>query len=125
MRKPILAAIGAALLLSGAAIYFEPARAQAPLPFSSSPGMRGAPPRSHQDDARNALRSGQVKPFGEIQAVVQSQLGARVVGVDLREEPGRRFIYHVKAIDRYGQLLAVAVDAQSARILSVRGGGGR
>jgi hypothetical protein len=123
MRRPVLTAIATAVVLAGAAVGLGSAHAQAPLPFSSSPGMRGAPPRSHQDDARNALRSGQVKPFGEIQAAVQSQLGAKVVGVDLREEPGRRFIYHVKAIDRYGQLLAVAVDAQSARILSVRGGG--
>jgi hypothetical protein len=123
MRKPVLKAVAAALVLAGATICPDALRAQAPLPFSSSPNMRGLPPRSHQDDARNALRSGQVKPFGEIQAAVQSQLGAKVVGVDLREEPGRRFVYHVKAIDRYGQLLAVAVDAQSARILSVRGGG--
>jgi len=115
-------AAGAALaLLAGVA---DSGWAQSPIPFGSAPSPRTLPRPSQQDDAHRARQAGQIKPFGEIQSVVQSQLGARVVGVDLREEPGRRFIYHVKAVDRYGRLLAVAVDANTARILSVRGAGG-
>jgi hypothetical protein len=122
-RRAFIAA-GAAIALLAAAADFGPVQAQTAIPFGSAPSPRGLQRPSPQDDAQRARRAGQIRPFGEIQAVVQSQLGARVVGVDLREEPGRRFIYHVKAVDRYGRLLAVAVDANTARILSVRGGGG-
>jgi hypothetical protein len=113
-------AVVLALVVGAAA----PGLAQAPIPFGSAPSPRTLPKPSSQDDARRANQAGQIRPFGDIQATVQTQLNARVVGVDLREEPGRRFVYHVKAIDRNGRLLAVAVDANTARILSVRGAGG-
>jgi hypothetical protein len=120
MFRRVLIALTALAL---AAADLGPVLAQA-IPFGSQPNPRGIQKPSKQDDAQRGVRQGQIRPFGEIQAVVQSQLGARVVGVDLREEPGRKFVYHVKAVDRYGRLLAVAVDANTARILSVRGAGG-
>lgn len=55
--------------------------------------------------------------------MVRSRYRGRVMDVDLLN--GRRPVYRVKLLTRRGDVMLVMVDARSARIMSVRGGGGR
>lgn len=79
--------------------------------------------QSPQDRARDALRSGQIRPLNEVLSVVQSRYPGRVMDVDLQKGP--RWVYRVKLLTRGGDVMVVAVDARTTQILSVRGGGKR
>lgn len=89
------------------------------LVLAGLPQTATAGPGSH-DRAREAVRSGQIRPLGEIIAGVTKRYPGRVVDVDLLQGPGR-WVYRVKMLRRDGGVMVVDVDARSNRILSVRG----
>ena len=93
MRKPILVLM-AALLLSGAA---------------------GA---ADHNRARDAVRQQQILPLGEGLAAVQGRYPGRVMDVQL---DSGRWVYLVKLLTQGGRVQVIAVDARTARILSVQG----
>lgn len=94
MRKLILVLMGA-LLLSGAAAAADHNR------------------------ARDAVRQQQIRPLGEVLAAVQGRYPGRVMDVQL--ESGQ-WVYLVKLLTQDGRVQVIAVDARTARILSVQGG---
>ena len=83
-------------------------------PTASDAGHRG------HDRARDAMRSGQIRPLDQILSVVTSRYPGRVVDVDLRR--GRRWVYRVKLLRRDGRVMWISVDARSGQILSAKGG---
>ena len=86
-------------------------------------GMGANLPALAQDenDAREALRSGQIMSYGEISRIVASQFGGRVVGQNLRKR-GRSWVYDLKILQQDGRVLSVVMDARTGRVLSRRGG---
>lgn len=86
----------------------------APVPQAAMAGHRG------HDRARDAMRSGQIRPLGEILATVSARYPGKVLDVDLQQGRGR-LVYRIKVLRRDGSVLLVAVDARTRRILSVRG----
>ena len=79
------------------------------------------PARAGLDDyqrAREALERGEVLPLGEILAIVEGQVDARVIEVEFEQEGGQ-YVYEFELITPDGRLLEVRADAVDGRILSV------
>ncbi len=75
--------------------------------------------RSDQDDARDAVRSGQVISMEQALSVVRSRYPGRLLDADFNRQAG---VYHIKMLSN-GEVVSVAVNAQDGRILNVRKGG--
>ncbi len=70
-----------------------------------------------QDDAREAVESGEFRPLREVLAQVKSQYRGRVIDVQLVDA-----IYRIKLLGRRGRVRIVLVDARTARVIGVDGG---
>jgi uncharacterized membrane protein YkoI len=100
-RQFLLAA--AALLTAGGAAYADD-------------DGKGDGDEDDHDRARRALEEGQARPLAEILAIVEDELGGRIVGVELERRRGR-YIYEFRVITPSGELREIYVDAMSAEIL--------
>lgn len=74
--------------------------------------------RSDQDDARDAVRSGQVISMEQALSVVRSEYPGRLLDADFDRRSG---MYNVKILSR-GEVVQVAVNAQDGRIVNVQKG---
>lgn len=72
------------------------------------------------DRARDAVRSGRSLPLGEIAGRVQRQIPGRLLDADLRQSRGG-LVYALRWLTPDGNVLNMMVDAQSGRVLDVRG----
>lgn len=77
--------------------------------------------QSAQDRARKAYKAGEIQPLNKVLHVVKSRHPGRVMDVDLQR--GGHWVYRIKILTREGDVLIVEVDASTANIMSVRGGG--
>lgn len=77
--------------------------------------------QSPQDRARKAYKAGEIQPLNNVLSVVVRRHPGRVMDVDLQR--GGRWVYRIKILTRDGDVLFVEVDASTAKIMSVRGGG--
>jgi len=89
-----------------------------------SPGLLGGPfgsmyARSDQDDARDAVRSGQYISMEQALSTVRSRFPGRLLDAGFNRNAG---IYNIKMLSE-GEVLLVAVDARSGSIMNVRRGG--
>lgn len=78
--------------------------------------------QSDQDRAQRALEEGKVRPLPDILSAVHRDYAGRQVEVRLTQRGGR-WVYHLKWLTPQNNVLAIAVDGASARILDVRGRG--
>jgi hypothetical protein len=79
------------------------------------------PARAGLDDfqrARAALERGEVLPLGEILAMVEGQVDARVIEVEFEQQAGQ-YVYEFELITPDGRLLEARADAVDGRILSI------
>jgi uncharacterized membrane protein YkoI len=79
------------------------------------------PARAGLDDyqrAREALERGEVMPLGEILALVEERIDARVIEVEFEQEAGQ-YVYEFELITPDGRLLEARADAVDGRILSI------
>lgn len=74
--------------------------------------------RDH-DRARDAVRSGEVRPLGEVLGPVRSRYPGRLLDTQLSRQ-GNNWVYRIKILDRAGKVRVVIVDARSGRILRAR-----
>ena len=87
---------------------------------------RGRGPKSFyqdnigQDRARRALNAGNVLPLGKIMGMLSRRFPGKVLDADLVRD-GRRYVYYLKVLDSQGRVAEVKVDAQSGRVLGVKG----
>ena len=72
------------------------------------------------DDAREALRRGDIRPYSEIKRIVESQVDGRVVGQKLRRT-NRGWQYDLRVRPKNGRVMVLVVDAKTGRIISRRG----
>lgn len=123
MRREV---ITSAILLS----LLAAASARAGDRFGHGPGFMGFAPaagralaQSEHDRAKAALRAGQIRPLKQILASVRRSYRGRQLQVNLSERGGGAWTYQVKWLTPDSNVLAIAVDAQTAQIISVSGHG--
>ncbi len=75
--------------------------------------------RSDQDDARDAVRSGQYISMEQALSTVRSRYPGRLLDAGLNRQAG---VYNIKMLSE-GEVLLVAVNARNGRIMNVRRGG--
>lgn len=73
-----------------------------------------------QNRARRALNAGNVLPLGKIMGMLSRRFPGKVLDANLVRD-GRRYVYYLKVLDSQGRVAEVKVDAQSGRVLGVRG----
>lgn len=68
------------------------------------------------DRAREALARGEILPLSRILAVVEQEVGGRIIEIDLDRDDGR-YVYDVEAVSRDGRLVELTIDAATGAIL--------
>lgn len=68
------------------------------------------------DRARAAVSRGEILPLPRILAVVELDVGGRVIEIDLDDEDGR-FVYEVEAVGQDGRLVELSIDAATGVVL--------
>ena len=115
--------------------YAQQLRERAPQPriapdavqnsISRSPDQRLRIPDQffRHDQARDALRSGNIVSLSVIRKAVSSQYPGRIVDVRLLvpKREGINYLYDVRVLTESGKLLSVKVDAKSAKVIDVKG----
>lgn len=90
--------------------------------LAAAPAPAAGP--DEQDRARDAVRSGSVRPLDDILSIVRRNYPGRVLDAGLNQGGGRWF-YDIRLLGPGGQVTDLRVDAGSAEVLEVRRGGGR
>jgi len=88
-----------------------------------APAAGRALAQSDHDRAKAALRAGQIRPLKQILASVRRNYRGRQLQVNLSEQGGGAWIYHVKWMTPESNVLSIVVDARTAQIMSVSGRG--
>ncbi|MET3792311.1 PepSY domain-containing protein [Aquamicrobium terrae] len=68
------------------------------------------------DRAREALARGEILPLSKILAVVEREVGGRVIEIDFDRDDGR-YVYDVEAVSSDGRLVELKIDAASGAVL--------
>lgn len=68
------------------------------------------------DRAREALARGDILPLTHILAIVEREVGGRVIEIDFDGDDGR-YIYDVEAVSRDGRLVELSIDAATGAVL--------
>lgn len=86
-------------------------------------GLAAAPTHaeSAQERARAAVEAGEIRSLQDILEQVRREFDGRVLDAELDESGRNRWIYQIKILTADGQVLALAVDARTAKILRVKG----
>jgi len=71
------------------------------------------------DDAREALRRGDILPYSQIKKVVERQVDGKVVGQKLRRT-NRGWQYDLRLRPTNGRVMVLVVDAKNGNIISKR-----
>ena len=75
--------------------------------------------KSDQQRAREALQAGEVMPLQEILGQVQQRVEGRILNVWLERADRGPWIYRLKLLDHFGNIVGVIVDARSGHILQI------
>jgi len=75
--------------------------------------------RGDQDEARQAVEAGRIRPLAEIMRKVRGKLPGEVVHTKL-ENKGDAWLYEFRVINGSGQMFDVHVNGQNGEIMSVR-----
>jgi uncharacterized membrane protein YkoI len=85
--------------------------------FFVSPAARAEDEDDH-DQARRALKRGEIRPLTDIMAQLQGQLGGEVIEVSFKNKRGgRTYAYEFTVLTPSGRISEVLVDAATAKIL--------
>ncbi len=71
------------------------------------------------DDAREALKRGDILPYSRIKRIVESQVDGKVVGQKLRRT-NRGWQYDLRVRPENGRVMVLVVDARNGNIVSRR-----
>lgn len=75
------------------------------------------------DQARDAVRSGNILSLSVIRKAVQAEYPGKIVDVRLLvpKREGINYLYDVRVLTDAGKLLSVKIDAKNAKIIDVKG----
>ena len=71
------------------------------------------------DDAREALKRGDILPYSTIKRIVENQVDGKVVGQKLRRT-NRGWQYDLRVRPKDGRVMVLVVDARNGTIVSKR-----
>jgi uncharacterized membrane protein YkoI len=103
-KKPILTAIGAAILTLGVT-----------LSYAEDDKSRHS--REHEE-IRAALQRGEVLPLARILAIAQEKVPGDVIEVELENEHGA-LIYEIKVLTETGRVREIKIDAREGKVLKI------
>jgi len=83
------------------------------------PGIGPVIARYDQDEARQVVEAGTIRPLAEILNIVRGKLPGEVVRTKL-EQKGELWLYEFRVVDRKGRLFDVHVDARSGEIRGMK-----
>lgn len=73
---------------------------------------------SQQDEAREAVSKGLVRPLEEVLAEVRKTIKGDIVEIEF-EKDDDRFIYEIEYVDPDGHLMEIKIDARTLAVISV------
>lgn len=73
-----------------------------------------------QDIARGALERGEILPLEVVLSQVRKTVIGEIVGIELERKLGA-WVYEIKVISVKDEMIAVYVDARTAKVLETRG----
>lgn len=68
------------------------------------------------DRAREALARGEIMPLSRILAVVEREVGGRVIEIDFDRDDGR-YVYDIEVVSSDGRLVELKIDAATGAVL--------
>lgn len=68
------------------------------------------------DRAREALARGEIMPLSRILAVVEREVGGRVIEIDFDRDDGR-YVYDIEVVSSDGRLMELKIDAATGAVL--------
>ncbi len=80
-----------------------------------------SPALAQNDRARDAVRSGQVRPLSQILGSVRGQVPGELLDAQLGTSGGRA-VYQLRFLDAAGTVRRVTVDANTGQVISIQGG---
>ncbi|MEQ1647103.1 MAG: PepSY domain-containing protein [Hyphomicrobiaceae bacterium] len=75
--------------------------------------------QSQQDQIRDALKLGEIRPLAEIMVAAEAAVPGQVVGVEVERIQGK-LVYELKIVSEKGRIREVYVDAANLDIIKVK-----
>ncbi|MDB5554630.1 MAG: hypothetical protein JWL86_4614 [Rhizobium sp.] len=72
--------------------------------------------RLRQEEARQAVKAGLIRPLEEILAEVKKTIDGDIVEIEFEKDDGR-FIYEIEYVRRDGQLMETKIDAKTLAVI--------
>jgi len=73
---------------------------------------------SQQDQARDAVRKGLVRPLEDVLALVRKTVKGDIVEIEFDDDDGR-YVYEIEYVDPSGHLMEIKVDAKTLAVISI------
>lgn len=73
---------------------------------------------SQQDEAREAVKQGLVRPLEEVLTEVRKTIKGDIVEIEFEKDDGR-FIYEIEYVAPDGHLMEIKVDAKTLAVVSI------
>lgn len=70
-----------------------------------------------QDEARDAVRSGLIRPLEEVLAAARKQMKGDIIEIELDEDDGR-YVYEIEYVTPQGQLMEIEIDAKTLGVVA-------
>jgi uncharacterized membrane protein YkoI len=75
---------------------------------------------SQQDQARDAVRKGLVRPLEEVLALVRKTVKGDIVEIEFEfDDDNGRHVYEIEYVDPSGHLMEIKVDARTLAVISI------
>lgn len=74
--------------------------------------------RHRQDQLREAVERGEIKPLSDVLRLVKPKLPGEIVGIEVERKDGG-WVYELRLLDAQGRLFDAHVDAATATITDV------
>lgn len=72
----------------------------------------------HQNQLRDSVQRGEIKPLSEVLAIVKPNLPGEIVGIEV-ERKAARWMYELRVLDAQGRVFDAHVDAATAAIIEI------
>lgn len=73
---------------------------------------------SQQNEAREAVRQGLVRPLEQVLTEVRKIIKGDIVEIEFEKDDGR-FIYEIEYVDPDGHLMEIKIDAKTLAVISI------
>ncbi|MCB1754881.1 MAG: PepSY domain-containing protein [Gammaproteobacteria bacterium] len=71
------------------------------------------------DEVHRAVKSGEIKPLGELLRILEKRLSGEVIDVEI-EYKNKTWIYEFKLVSDGGKLVEVYLDASNGQVIEIK-----